>query len=230
MRIPENNPHCLHSSVVLLAETGLQVKGLRAAMRRSDERRQKPPPLTCIPLSAYTVWKGGRTSRPPEFIFFALFYTIFRTLHRIWDISEFSLFGEKLYLSPILDLCSKDLVSYTISDRPVLGMVTSMLEKAFATITDSTELILHVRSFFTKQYQPVQLFLFLDIGRAFGFPVDTLWKVGTQSLDRKRGGIEHDPDLRACTFSARIVFQLFSNICSHSLPETASKTALYCFL
>ena len=48
----------------------------------------------------------------------------------VTDVTEFSLFGEKLYLSPILDLCSRDLVSYTISDRPVLNMVTTMLEKA----------------------------------------------------------------------------------------------------
>ena len=61
----------------------------------------------------------------------------------VTDVTEFSLFGKKLYLSPILDLCSEDLVSYTISDRPVLDMVTSMLEKAFVTIPDNTKLILH---------------------------------------------------------------------------------------
>ena len=33
----------------------------------------------------------------------------------VTDVTEFSLFGEKLYLSPILDLHSNDLVSYTIS-------------------------------------------------------------------------------------------------------------------
>ena len=59
------------------------------------------------------------------------------------DVTEFSLFGEKLYLSPILDLHSSDLVSYTISDRPVLSMVTTMLDKAFAKIPDGTDLILH---------------------------------------------------------------------------------------
>ena len=42
----------------------------------------------------------------------------------VTDVTEFSLFGKKLYLSPILDLCSSDLVSYTISDRPVVSMVT----------------------------------------------------------------------------------------------------------
>ena len=42
--------------------------------------------------------------------------------NRKWvtDVTEFSLFGQKLYLSPILDLCSRDLVTYTVSDRPVL--------------------------------------------------------------------------------------------------------------
>ncbi len=44
---------------------------------------------------------------------------------------------------PILDLCSRDLVSYTISERPVLSMVTSTLEKVFEKVSDDTELILH---------------------------------------------------------------------------------------
>ncbi len=61
----------------------------------------------------------------------------------VTDVTEFHLFGQKLYLSPILDLCSRDLVSYTISERPVLSMVTSMLNKAFETIPDGTGLILH---------------------------------------------------------------------------------------
>ena len=71
---------------------------------------------------------------------------------------EFSLFGEKLYLSPILDLHSSDLVSYTISDRPVLSMVTTMLDKAFAKITDNTNLILHSDQgwqYQHKQYQQI---------------------------------------------------------------------------
>lgn len=74
----------------------------------------------------------------------------------VTDVTEFSLFGEKLYLSPILDLCSSDLVSYTISTRPVLSMVTSMLDKAFAEIPDGTGLILHSDQgwhYQHKQYQ-----------------------------------------------------------------------------
>ena len=61
----------------------------------------------------------------------------------VTDVTEFRLFGEKMYLSPILDLHNDYLVSYTISDRPVLSMVTTMLDKAFETIPDGTGLILH---------------------------------------------------------------------------------------
>ena len=74
----------------------------------------------------------------------------------VTDVTEFSLFGEKLYLSPILDLHSSDLVSYTISSRPVLSMVTTMLEKAFEKIPDGTGLILHSDQgwqYQRKQYQ-----------------------------------------------------------------------------
>ena len=61
----------------------------------------------------------------------------------VTDVTEFSLFWQKLYLSPILDLHNGYLVSYTISERPVLSMVTTMLDKAFQTIPDGTGLILH---------------------------------------------------------------------------------------
>ena len=61
----------------------------------------------------------------------------------VTDVTEFRLFGQKLYLSPILDLCSGDIVTYTISDSPNLLMVTTMLEQAFQMIPDNTELLLH---------------------------------------------------------------------------------------
>lgn len=77
----------------------------------------------------------------------------------VTDVTEFSLFGEKLYLSPILDLYSENLVSYTISDRPVLHMVTDMLEKAFATIPNNTGLILHSDQGWQYQHKQYQRML-----------------------------------------------------------------------
>ena len=61
----------------------------------------------------------------------------------VTDVTQFRLFGQKLYLSPILDLCSGDIVTYTISDSPNLEMVTTMLEQAFQKLPDNAELILH---------------------------------------------------------------------------------------
>ena len=77
----------------------------------------------------------------------------------VTDVTEFSLFGEKLYLSPILNLHSSDLVRYTISDRPVLRMVTTMLDKAFQKIPDGTDLILHSDQGWQYQHRQYQQML-----------------------------------------------------------------------
>lgn len=59
------------------------------------------------------------------------------------DVTEFSLFGTKLYLSPILDMYNSEIISYNISQRPLLGQVVDMVDKAFAEIPDNTNLIFH---------------------------------------------------------------------------------------
>lgn len=57
------------------------------------------------------------------------------------DITEFSLFGTKLYLSPILDMYNGEIISYNISEHPVLNQVMDMLDKTFLKIPDDTDLI-----------------------------------------------------------------------------------------
>lgn len=61
----------------------------------------------------------------------------------VTDITEFALCGQKIYLSPIIDLYNGEVISYNISDRPVFAQVKDMLYKAFAKIPDNTNLILH---------------------------------------------------------------------------------------
>ena len=82
-----------------------------------------------------------------------------KSRQRPGQTNEISLFGEKLYLSPILDLHSSDLVSYTISDRPVLSMVTTMLDEAFAKIPAGTNLILHSDQGWQYQHKQYQQML-----------------------------------------------------------------------
>ena len=59
----------------------------------------------------------------------------------------------------LADLHSSDLVSYTISDRPVLSMVTSMLNEAFTKIPDGTGLILHSDQGWQYQHRRYQRML-----------------------------------------------------------------------
>ena len=61
----------------------------------------------------------------------------------VTDVTEFSLFGSKLYLSPVLDLYNGEIISYAISERANYRQVDEMLDKAFSRLTDSSGLILH---------------------------------------------------------------------------------------
>lgn len=72
------------------------------------------------------------------------------------DIAEFSLFGAKLYLSPILDMYNGEIISYNISERPVLGQVMDMLDKAFEKIPDNTNLIFHSDQGWQYQHKQYQ--------------------------------------------------------------------------
>jgi len=77
----------------------------------------------------------------------------------VTDVTEFALFGKKLYLSPVLDLHSQDIVGYSISERPVLSMVSNMLVRAFLQIPDDTNLILHSDQGWQYQHQQYQRML-----------------------------------------------------------------------
>jgi len=61
----------------------------------------------------------------------------------VTDITEFKLFGEKLYLSPVLDLFNGEIITYTIGSRPTYSLVSDMLNQAFERLSEEDELLLH---------------------------------------------------------------------------------------
>ncbi|MFK4378155.1 transposase InsO family protein [Bacillus sp. RC218] len=61
----------------------------------------------------------------------------------ITDITEFKLFGEKLYLSPMLDLFNGEIISYTIDSRPTYSLISKILGKSFQQLTEEDELLIH---------------------------------------------------------------------------------------
>ena len=77
----------------------------------------------------------------------------------VTDVTEFSLFGRKLYLSPILDLYSSYLVSYTISEHPALSLVLNMARQALSGLSRGAEPILHSDQGWQYQHKQYQKLL-----------------------------------------------------------------------
>ena len=72
------------------------------------------------------------------------------------DVTEFNVAGNKLYLSPIIDLYNQEIISYELTERPVFNQVVMMLKKAFKKIPNNTNLTLHSDQgwqYQMKQYQ-----------------------------------------------------------------------------
>jgi putative transposase len=74
----------------------------------------------------------------------------------VTDITEFKIFGEKIYFSPILDLFNGEIIAFSIQSRPIYSLVSTMLDKAFERITDKDKLLIHSDQgwhYQMKQYQ-----------------------------------------------------------------------------
>lgn len=50
------------------------------------------------------------------------------------DVTEFNVSGNKLYLSPIIDLFNGEIISYALSERPHFNQTVNMLKKSFEKI------------------------------------------------------------------------------------------------
>lgn len=61
----------------------------------------------------------------------------------VTDVTEFKVAGQKLYLSPVMDLYNSEIVAYEMATRPCLDLVTNMLNKAFERVRHQSSLTLH---------------------------------------------------------------------------------------
>ena len=126
---------------------------------KTVQRLMKELGLLCrVRIKKYRSYKGEVGKIAPNHLE-RNFYAEKPNQKWVTDVTEFRVFGQKLYLSPILDLYSRDIVSYTISDRPVLSMVTTMLEQAFAALPDGTGLLLHSDQGWQYQHRQYQRML-----------------------------------------------------------------------
>ncbi|WP_371816540.1 IS3 family transposase [Polynucleobacter sp. MWH-UH25E] len=61
----------------------------------------------------------------------------------VTDVTQFNVKGEKVYLSPVLDLYNGEIISYEVADRPQISSVMQMLQKAFKQLKKEDRPVLH---------------------------------------------------------------------------------------
>jgi putative transposase len=74
----------------------------------------------------------------------------------VTDVTEFSVAGQKLYLSPILDLYNSEILCYEMHTRPNYQLVGNMLKTAFRRHPKTEGLILHSDQGWHYQMKPYQ--------------------------------------------------------------------------
>jgi putative transposase len=61
----------------------------------------------------------------------------------VTGVTEFNVQGEKLYLSPELDLYNGEIIAFEMARRPVFALVSQMLKKALAKLSVDEKPLLH---------------------------------------------------------------------------------------
>jgi transposase InsO family protein len=61
----------------------------------------------------------------------------------VTDVTEFNVRGQRLYLSPVLDLYNGEIVAFQTARRPLFNMIRAMLHRAFARLGPHDRPLLH---------------------------------------------------------------------------------------
>ena len=77
----------------------------------------------------------------------------------VTDVTEFSLFGVKRYLSPVMDMFNGEIIYYTLYEHPVLDMVMDMMRGTVKKIGSSTGAVLHSDQGWAYQNKKYQKYL-----------------------------------------------------------------------
>ena len=104
----------------------MQELGLKSCVRVKKYRSYRGE---CGPVAPNILNRQFKAQRPNE--------------KWVTDVTEFKVAGEKLYLSPVLDLCTGEIIAYETAKRPHFKMVTNMLKKAFARLGPDDQPLLH---------------------------------------------------------------------------------------
>ncbi len=77
----------------------------------------------------------------------------------VTDVTEFSVGDRKLYLSPVMDLFDRQIISYTIGTSPNLELTNSSLRSALVTLEEGQKPLVHSDQGFQYQHTSWRLLL-----------------------------------------------------------------------
>ena len=99
--------------------------------------------LKClVRMKKYKSYKGSIGKIAPN-ILDRNFATDAQNKKWVTDITKLKLFGENLYLSPVLDLFNGEIITYTIGSRPTYSLVSEMFENALECLSEEHQLLMH---------------------------------------------------------------------------------------
>lgn len=97
---------------------------------------------SCIRRKKYNSYKG-RYGKAADNILSRQFSADKPNQKWVTDVTEFKISGEKLYLSPVLDLYNGEIIAYQMESRPHLSMVENMLSKALSVLSENEYPLIH---------------------------------------------------------------------------------------
>lgn len=91
----------------------------------------------------YRSYRGGSESLKAPNLLERRFTATAPNQKWVTDVTEFKVQGQKLYLSPVVDLYNGEVVAFETARAPKLGLVSRMLKKALAKLSSGEKPLLH---------------------------------------------------------------------------------------
>ncbi|MDW3814430.1 IS3 family transposase [Klebsiella pneumoniae] len=120
----------------------LRKQGLRINHKTVQRLMAELSPRSVIRAKKYRASKG-RTGEAAPNILSRNFGASKANEKWVTDVTEFPVQGKKLYLSSVLDLFNREVIAYSLSERPVMEMVNTMLDGAFPKLRPGDAPLLH---------------------------------------------------------------------------------------
>ncbi|WP_302018251.1 IS3 family transposase [Klebsiella pneumoniae] len=120
----------------------LRKQGLRINHKTVQRLMAELSLRSVIRAKKYRAWKG-RTGEAAPNILSRNFGASKANEKWVTDVTEFPVPGKKLDLSSVLDLFNREVIAYSLSERPVMEMVNTMLDGAFPKLRPGDAPLLH---------------------------------------------------------------------------------------